>query len=115
MGLFTERETLTTNKDENWWLRLTIVLIIIGSLGGLSVVNRGVITERKKLTDSVIYYKQLSDSITNERDSLLDENFELNHYNGLQELMLYNLSQENPKYKNIEKDLEKERNSNKYE
>ena len=103
------------NKEENWWLRLIIVLITLIFLGSMSVINRGIITERKKLTDSLTYYKQLSDSITNERDSLLDENFELNHYNGLQELMLYNLSQENPKYKNIDNDLEKERNSNKYE
>lgn len=66
-------------------------------------------------SDSTMYYKNLSDSLSKERDSLLNENFELNHYNGLQELMIYNLSQENPKYKDLEKDLEKELNSNKYE
>ena len=61
------------------------------------------------------YYKKINDSLQDDRDSLYDENFELNHANGLQELMIYNLSQDNPKYKNLEKDLEKEKNSNQYE
>jgi hypothetical protein len=69
----------------------------------------------KLSSDSTVYYKNLSDSLLKERDSLLEENFEINHFNGLQELMIYNLSQENPKYKDLEKDLEKELNSNKYE
>lgn len=102
-------------KSQNFWLKAALTLMILIYLASLSVVNRGVIIERKSLTDSLNYYKQLSDSIISERDSLLDENFELNHDNGIQELMLYNLSQENPKYKNIDNDLEKERNSNKYE
>jgi hypothetical protein len=107
MGLF--------NKEENWWLRLTIVLITLIWLSSLSVMNRGVITERLNLIDSLNYYKKINDSLQDDRDSLYDENFELNHANGLQELMIYNLSQDNPKYKNLEKDLEKEKNSNQYE
>lgn len=107
MGIF--------NKDENWWLRFSLVSFSLITLASASVINRSVTTERQQLNDSLNYYKKLSDSVLNDRDSLLDENFELNHYNGLQELMLYNLSQENPKYKNLEKDLEKEANSNKYE
>jgi hypothetical protein len=107
MGLF--------NKEENWWLRLSIVLITLIWLSSLSVMNRGVITERQILTDSLNYYKKLNDSLQIDRDSLYDENFELNHANGIQDLMIYNLSHENPKYKNLEKDLEKESNSNKYE
>jgi len=55
--------------------------------------------ERQTLTDSLNYYKNLN-------DSLFDENFTLNHWNGIQELMIYNLSHENPKYKDLEKDLE---------
>jgi hypothetical protein len=107
MGLF--------NKDENWWLRLSLVLFALITLASASVINRGVITERLNLMDSLNYYKKLNDSIQIDRDSLYDENFQLNHYNGLQELMIYNLSHENPKYKDLEKDLEKESNSNKYE
>jgi hypothetical protein len=107
MGLF--------NKEENWWLRLTIVLITLIWLSSLSVMNRGVITERLNLIDSLNYYKKLNDSLQIDRDSLYDENFELNHENGILNLQIYNLSQENPRYKNLEKDLEKEKNTNKYE
>ena len=104
------------NKSENWWLRLTIVLITLMSLSTLSYYNKQVaLTKTKYQLDSTFYYKSLSDSILKERDSLLDENFELNHANGLQELMIYNLSHENPKYKDLEKDLDKESKSNKYE
>jgi hypothetical protein len=107
MGLF--------NKDENWWLRFTIVFITIAGLSSMSIMNAGIITERKQLLDSLNYYKRLNDTLSKQQDSLMDENFELNHANGLQELMIFNLSEENPKYKNLEKDLEKEANSNKYE
>ena len=72
-------------------------------------------TKVKYQSDSTFYYKSLTDSLLKQQDSLMDENFELNHANGLQELMIYNLSHENPKYKDLEKDLEKEANSNKYE
>jgi hypothetical protein len=107
MGLF--------NKDENWWLRLSLVLFALITLASVSIMNRGIITERQQLKDSINYYKLKIDTLQNQHDSLYDENFELNHSNGLQELMIYNLSHENPKYKNLEKDLEKEANSNKYE
>jgi|LakMenE18May11ns_1017448.scaffolds.fasta_scaffold9957775_15 hypothetical protein len=96
------------NKSENWWLRLSLVLFALIALGSASVINRSVTQERQTLTDSLNYYKNLN-------DSLFDENFTLNHWNGIQELMIYNLSHENPKYKDLEKDLEKEANSNKYE
>jgi hypothetical protein len=104
------------NKDENWWLRLTIVLITMGSLSTLAYYNKEItMTKVKYQSDSTFYYKSLTDSLLKQQDSLMDENFELNHANGLQELMIYNLSHENPKYKDLEKDLEKEANSNKYE
>jgi hypothetical protein len=67
MGIF--------NKEENWWLRLTIVLIALGSLGGFSMMNRGFITERKILTDSLNYYKLQIETLNNRVDSLHDENF----------------------------------------
>jgi hypothetical protein len=95
------------NKSENWWLRLSLVLFALIALGSASVVNRGVIIERQTLTDSLNYYKKLN-------DSLYEENFQLNHWNGVQELILDELSYK-PKYKDLPKDIEKERNSNKYE
>jgi hypothetical protein len=54
------------NKEENWWLRLTIVLITLIWLSSLSVMNREVITERQKLTDSLNYFKLQSDSLQDE-------------------------------------------------
>jgi len=102
-------------KAENFWLRAGLTIMIMIWLTSLAVINRGVITERKTLSDSLNYYKKINDSLQDDRDSLYNENFELNHANGLQELMIYNLSQDNPKYKNLEKDLEKEKNTNQYE
>ena len=58
MGLF--------SKEENWWLRLTIVLIVLIWLSSLSVMNREVITERQTLKDSVTYFKLQSDSLQDE-------------------------------------------------
>ena len=54
------------NKSENWWLRLAIVLITLVWLSSLSVMNREVITERTKLTDSLNYYKLQNDSLKEE-------------------------------------------------
>jgi hypothetical protein len=71
MGLF--------SKEENWWLRLTIVLIVLIWLSSLSVMNREVITERQTLKDSVTYFKLQSDSL---QDELFNEKTE----NGRHEL-----------------------------
>ena len=106
MGLF--------NKSENWWLRLSLVLFTLITLSSLSVMNKSMSQERQTLTDSLSYYKFLSDSLRNDVDSLYGENFQLNHWNGVQELILDELSYK-PKYKDLLKDIEKERNSNKYE
>ena len=65
MGLF--------SKEENWWLRLTIVLIVLIWLSSLSVMNREVITERQTLKDSVTYFKLQSDSL---QDELFNEKTE---------------------------------------
>lgn len=106
MGLF--------NKEENWWLRLTIFLITMTWLSSLSVMNRSVSQEKEILTDSLNYYKKLNDTLRSDNDSLYEENFQLNHWNGVQELILDELSYKS-KYKDLLKDIEKERNSNKYE
>jgi hypothetical protein len=71
MGLF--------NKEENWWLRLTIVFITLIWLSSLSVINREVNTEKQKLTDSLSYFKLQSDSL---QDELFNEKTE----NGRHEL-----------------------------
>ena len=102
------------NKSENWWLRLSLVLFALIALGSASVMNRSVTTERQILIDSLNYYKLQNDTLHNSVDSLYEENFELNHWNGIQELILDEL-EHTPKYKGLEKDIEKERNSNKYE
>jgi len=107
MGIF--------NKDENWWLRLSLVLFTLITLASASVMNRRVITERQNLMDSLNYYKKLSDSIRIDYDSVYDENFQLNHWNGIEELIIDDLSNKYPKYKNLSKDIEKQRNSNEYE
>ena len=67
------------NKSENWWLRLTIVLITLIWLSSLSVMNKEVIIERQKLMDSVSYFKFQSDSL---QDELFNEKTE----NGRHEL-----------------------------
>ena len=95
------------NKSENWWLRLSLVLFALITLGSASVINRSVTSERQTLTDSLNYYKL-------QVDSLYDENFMLNHWNGINELIIDELSYK-PKYKDLPMDIEKERNSNKYE
>ncbi len=102
------------NKSENWWLRLSLVLFTLITLSSLSVMNKSMSQERQTLTDSLSYYKFLSDSLRNDVDSLYEENFQLNHWNGVQELILDELSYR-PKYKDLLRDIEKERNSNKYE
>ena len=82
------------NKSENWWLRLAIVLITLVWLSSLSVMNREVITERTKLTDSLNYYKLQNDSLTDETFNL---NVELGRHELTREEMFF-------KYKGLEKD-----------
>ena len=77
-------------------------------------MNRSVIEDEKKLTDSLSYYKLKLDNIQIQYDSLYDEHFQSSHDNGIMELMIDELSLTS-KYKDLKKDLEKERNSNKYE
>lgn len=102
------------NKSENWWLRLSLVLFALIALASASVMNRSVIEDEKKLTDSLSYYKLKLDNIQIQYDSLYDEHFQSSHDNGIMELMIDELSLTS-KYKDLKKDLEKERNSNKYE
>jgi hypothetical protein len=82
------------NKSENWWLRLSLVLIVLIWLSSLSVMNRSVATERQILIDSVSYFKLQNDSLT-------DENFNLNVELGRHELTREEMFF---KYKGLEKD-----------
>lgn len=71
----------------------------------------------RKLDDTKIQLKLTQDTLSFERnrfDSVYDEHFESSHENGIMELMIDELSSTS-KYKDLKKDLEKERNSNKYE
>jgi hypothetical protein len=54
------------NKDENWWLRLSLVSFALIALGSASVMNRSVATEKQILTDSLNYYKLQTDSLKEE-------------------------------------------------
>ena len=54
------------NKSENWWLRLSLVLFALITLGSASVMNRSVATEKQILTDSLNYYKLQTDSLKEE-------------------------------------------------
>lgn len=72
---------------------------------------------QRKLDDSQITLKLTQDTLSIERvrfDSVYDEHFQSSHENGIMELMIDELSS-TTKYKDLKKDLEKERNSNKYE
>jgi hypothetical protein len=72
---------------------------------------------QRKLDDSQITLKLTQDTLVIERlrfDSVYDEHFQSSHENGIMELIIDELSS-TTKYKDLKKDLEKERNSNKYE
>lgn len=72
---------------------------------------------QRKLDDSQITLKLTQDTLVIERlrfDSVYDEHFQSSHENGIVELIIDELSS-TTKYKDLKKDLEKERNSNKYE
>ena len=72
---------------------------------------------QRKLDDSQITLKLTQDTLSIERvrfDSVYDEHFKSSHEHGIMELMIDELSS-TTKYKNLKKDLERERNSNKYE
>lgn len=72
---------------------------------------------QRKLDDNQIILKLTRDTLVIERarfDSVYDEHFQSSHENGIMELMIDEISS-TTKYKDLKKDLEKERNSNKYE
>ena len=100
MGIF--------NKSENWWLKLIVVVVVVGSLALIASMNR-VTTETTKSLQSKV------DSLTRKNDVLEDSIFYLNHEIGINELVIDNLSQQ-PKWKGLSKAVEKETyESNKYE
>ena len=95
-------------KSENWWLKLIVVVVVVGSLALIASMNR-VTTETTKSLQSKV------DSLTSKNDVLIDSIFYLNHEIGINELVIDNLSQQ-PKWKGLSKAVEKETyESNKYE
>ena len=95
-------------KSENWWLKLIVVVVVVGSLALTASMNRTT-TETTKLLQSKV------DSLSSKNDMLEDSIFYLNHEIGINELVIDNLSQQ-PKWKGLSKAVEKETyESNKYE
>lgn len=97
------------NKSENWWLRLTIVLITVLSLTTLSFYNKQ-ITEikSKSKTDSLSYYKLKCDTLLDQNhimeirmDSLYGEWFNEKTINGRYELGLDFLKERRPNEYNL--------------
>jgi hypothetical protein len=92
------------NKDENWWLRLTIVLISMTALSTLAYYNRQV---------TQIMVKSQLDSLKIE--NLEDSIFQINHESGINELIIDDLN-ETKKWKGIKTAIDFERDSTiKYE
>lgn len=62
-------------KDENWWLRLTIVIISLTSLSTLVYYSKQVTQgmNAKSQSDSVTYYKNLNDTLYNELETIREE------------------------------------------
>lgn len=76
------------NKNENWRLRLTIVLITLGSLSTLSYYNRQMM-DVKSLSDSLAYYKSLNDTLSIELENVRDETEFTRNTNGRIEMGVY--------------------------
>ena len=78
------------NKSENWWLRLSLVLFALITLGSASVMNRSVTTERQILIDSVSYFKL-------QNDSLKEDNGFKSDQIGKFEMVIYQAQQSSPR------------------
>ena len=90
-------------KSENFWLRAGLTLTILVWLSSLAIVNRGIIDERKTLTDSTTYYKNKYLELDNKIDSLQTEKFSVEAENGRYELGLDFLKERNPNEYNLVK------------
>lgn len=95
-------------KSENWWLRLIIVIVVLGSLTLLSLVNRSTMETTNRLQLKI-------DSLTIKNEMLEDSIFGLNHQIGINELVIDDLDHQ-PRWKGLSKAVEKDRDqSNKFE
>ena len=77
------------NKSENWWLRLSLVLFALITLGSASVINRSVTSERQTLIESVNHKNQVIDSLK-EVCEFKDDQI------GKYEMAVYEIQQETP-------------------
>ena len=60
-------------KAENFWLRAGLTIVILVWLSSLGVMNRGIITERQTLTDSI---SRLNVKLDSTQDELFNEKVE---------------------------------------
>jgi len=90
-------------KAENFWLRAGLTSMILIYLGSISIINRGIIAERKSLIDSTAYYKNKYLELDNKIDSLQTEKFSVEVENGRYELGLDFLKERNPNEYNLVK------------
>lgn len=81
-------EELNKFKAENYWLRGGLVLLVLIYLSSISVINRGIISERQTLTDSLNYFKKIAVSTTNQQDSLQSKIEFLEDQNGKLEMVI---------------------------
>jgi cell division protein FtsB len=94
---------LNKYKSENFWLRAGFTTMIVVWLSTLAVMNRGIIQERKTLTDSAAYYKNKYLELDKQIDSLQTEKFSVESENGRYELGLDFLKERNPNEYNLVK------------
>jgi hypothetical protein len=89
------------NKDENWWLRLTIVIITLISLSTLSYYNRQVTQLTTKSTsDSTAFYKAKCDTLTLKVDTLMEENVFKENQIGLRDMIIGQAHEISPRMMN---------------
>ena len=97
------------NKNENWWLRFTIVIVVVISLSVLANYNNQITHLKAKYQlDSLSYYKLKCDTLLNEnksitlyKDSIENELFIQKNIVGRYELGLDFLKERRPNEHNL--------------
>ena len=96
------------NKNENWWLRFTIVFITVMSLATLSYYNRQIMeVKTNSKVDSLSHLKVKYDSLMTINDSLKYENNFMLDQIGKRDLLIDQAKMASPRmmnelFKNIE-------------
>lgn len=85
-------------KNENWWLRLTIVLVILLSLSTLTYYSKRVtLLTAKSTSDSTAFYKMKCDSLSIKNDSLVEMNGFYENQIGLRDMVIEQAKQASPR------------------